>query len=638
MVANSAWVDVEDKCRGRVEMRDLDEEYKPGSKFDLHFSTNDAANVSFVAVDSAMYILNNKYRLAPRKVFEAMNSYDLGCFYGGGAKSSDVFMDAGLSFLSDVDVSGFRQDYTCTKRVERQRREIRLQDQFSGILSEYSGLRLRKCCQAGISKNLMSLSCEQRAEHVRESDCRQVFRRCCEHTLEDRRTKPRNKGLGRSQVDPDVVDIGEQPFDEVSVHVRSAFPQSWLWETFSAGQAGNHRITSDIPDSITTWEIQAVGMFENQGFCVEEPKKMKVFRPFFLSMNLPYSVKRNEQMIVKVTLYNYSPQTVSVLVYMKKAEGLCSSLESRDNAETLTVSANGAQSIDLTLVPLVVGSIPIHVFAFSHSGSQTDAILKHLRVLYEGNVEQKEWSIALSSKEKRSIEILERPPTNVVPDARNYLYIKPTGTILGNAVENSLSAAGIDKLIRVPTGCAEQTAMHMAPTVFAVEYLDQTEQWLSLTAERKDEALSHIETGYSRILGFKKDDGSYGVWLTHPSSTWLTAFIVKIFSIVKVYLSVNERIVSESVSYLIRAQKSDGHFEDPHPVLMKVMQGGVGGAEGEVSLTAFVAVALQHFLNAFPQSINPSPAKLVGHAAQIGSKEGGLYAGIYFEIQIQIQF
>ncbi|XP_078272137.1 complement C4-like [Rhinoraja longicauda] len=609
IVANSVWIDVEDKCRGRVEMKDLDEVYKPGSEFDLHFSTNDGANVSFVAVDSAMYILNNKNRLTPRKMFEAMNSYDLGCSYGGGAKSSEVFMDAGLSFLSDVDVSGFRQDDTCKKGIERQRRGIPLDDEFSSILSGQRGGRLRKCCLDGAAKILMPLDCRQRAQRVADSWCREVFMACCEHKMGKRRNQTKVE-LGRSRVDTAVVVLDKQIFDESSVHVRSHFPQSWLWETFAAGQAGDHRITSNIPDSITTWEIQAVGMFENKGFCVEEPKKMKVFRPFFLAMNLPYSVRRHEQVIVKVTLYNYLQQSVKVAVYMKDAEGLCSSLGSRENAATLEVPGKAARSIDLTLVPLAVGSLPVHVFAFRHGGGHTDALLKHLRVLYEGKVEQKESSIVLNAKVKRSIEILERPPTNVIPDARNYLYVKPTASILGNAVENALTPAGIDKLITEPMGCAEQTAMHMAPTVFAVEYLDQTEQWISLAAERKDEALSLIEKGYTRILVFKKDDGSYGAWKTRPSSTWLTAFIVKIFCIVKRHVAVNEKLVFQSVSYLIRAQRDDGHFDDPHPLLMKAMQGGVGGTESQVTLTAFVTVALQHFLNTFLQPNSPNIAKL----------------------------
>ncbi|XP_072115083.1 complement C4-A-like [Mobula birostris] len=621
MVANSVWIDMEDKCKGRVAVKNPDDEYKPGSKLDLHFSTNGAADVAFVAVDSAMYILNNRNKLTPRKVFEAMNSYDLGCFYGGGLKSADVFLDAGLSFLSNVDVSSHRDEYSCANKVRRQRRALNIQQRYSDKLNEYSDDRLRKCCLDGLTNILMDYSCQERAQRVQDRSCRQAFQTCCYHKTAQQEPYERIHVMlmspGRAAKDPTVIDANSLPseefIDEGSLTVRSAFPQSWLWETFSAPREGDYKISSHIPDSITTWEIQAVGMFESKGFCVEEPKKLKVFQPFFLAMTLPYSVRRNEQLIVKVTLYNYLPQDVTVLVYMKEAEGLCTSFTSQEEGRRLSVPANSARSVDFPMVALVVGNIPINVIAVGQSYAHSDAILKYLQVLYEGIVEVKESNIVLNPRERRSIEIMELEPTNVVPDADNFLYMLPSATVLGPAVENSLDPDGIDKLIKVPTGCAEQTAMHMAPTVFAVEYLDQSDQWLSLSAQRKDEALRHIETGYSRILGYMKDDGSYGTWKNSPSSTWLTAFIVKIFSIVEHHIIVNQEIVYKSVSYLIKVQKSDGSFEDPHPVLVKAMQGGVGGAEGNLPLTAFVTVALKHFLQSFLQS-NVAAASVVSES------------------------
>ncbi|XP_067830198.1 complement C4-A-like [Heptranchias perlo] len=597
IVANSVWIDVEDQCEGRIEIKDHNTTYEPGGAFDLQFSTNDAANVSFVVVDSAVYILNNKNKLTPRKVFQAMNSYDLGCFYGGGANSVGVFMDAGLSFISDVDVSSIREEYSCNTEVRRQRRALNLQHQYTGKLNEYADHRLRKCCMDGMTEILMRYSCQKRAKRVKEKECRLVFHACCDYGVELRK----NQSLKVESIARSSVDVDEQFFDETSIHVRSEFPHSWLWKTSEVLSEGNHKIRNYIPDSITTWEVQAVGMFANKGFCVAEPKTLKVFKPFFISVKLPYSVKRNEQLDVRAILYNYLPQDLEVYIYMREAEGLCSPATSRENARNVIVRANSATSVQFAIVPLVIGNIPINVIAFSKTNGYSDAILKHLRVLAEGIIKTEELSIPINPKARSAYEIQEEPPSNLVPDADNYLYIRASGTIMGEAVENSLTAAGIDKLIRVPTGCAEQTAMHMAPTAFAVHYLDQSDQWLHLKAERKDEAVFHIETGYNRILGYKKDDGSYGAWKTYPSSTWLTAFIVKILSIVRNQIVVNDKLIQESVAYLIRGQKSSGRFEDPHPVMARDMQGGVGGAESNVSITAFVTIALHHSLAAFRQ-------------------------------------
>ncbi|KAL0174704.1 hypothetical protein M9458_030672, partial [Cirrhinus mrigala] len=59
---------------------------------------------------------------------------------------------------------------------------------------------------------------------------------------------------------------------------------------------------------------------------------------------------------------------------------------------------------------------------------------------------------------------------------------------------NCLNLEGIDKLIQLPTGCAEQTMVKMSPAIHAMRYLDATKQWLSLRAERRDEAQSMIQT------------------------------------------------------------------------------------------------------------------------------------------------
>uniref|UniRef100_A0A4W3HCE1 Complement C4-like n=1 Tax=Callorhinchus milii TaxID=7868 RepID=A0A4W3HCE1_CALMI len=567
MVANSLWVDVKDECEGKIEVKEMDQRHAPGSDLNVILSTDDAADVAMVAVDSAVYIVNNKYKLTARKVFEAMNSYDLGCYYGGGANTVGVFMDAGLTFLSDVAKSEFR--YSCEEDARRQKRSLDVQKEYTNKLNQYTEPRLRKCCTDGLTKIPMRYSCGRRVERVRERRCRAVFLLCCQYGIELRR----NQSLNVRSVARSLPLEFEEFFDETSIHVRSIFPHSWL-------------LSARIPDSITTWEIQAVAMFDNKGFCVAESKKLTVFQEFFISMRLPNAVTRNEQVDVRVILYNYLAQDIQVFVYMRGADGLCSPATSKDEARVITVRRNSAHSLGFPIVPLVAGNIPIHVVALSTSG-QRDALLKHLRVGFPSCV---------FVSVRRSHDINTETPLNQVPDTESYLYIKARGDLMGESIENSLSPEGINRLIRVPTGCAEQTAMHLAPTVYAVEYLDQSQQWLHLPSERKDQALANIKTGYTKILEYQKADGSYGTWKETPSSVWLTAFMVKILSIARKHIIVNDMFIHKSVSYLINAQNSSGHFEDPHPVMAREMQGGV---ESLVSMTAFVTIALQHSLDSY---------------------------------------
>lgn len=62
-------------------------------------------------------------------------------------------------------------------------------------------------------------------------------------------------------------------------------------------------------------------------------------------------------------------------------------------------------------------------------------------------------------------------------------------------MKNVLSPETVANLIVLPKGCLEQTMVRLAPTVFAVRYLDLSEQWFELPAGHRDDALDKIEQG-----------------------------------------------------------------------------------------------------------------------------------------------
>ncbi|XP_024064059.2 complement C4-B-like [Terrapene carolina triunguis] len=114
--------------------------------------------------------------------------------------------------------------------------------------------------------------------------------------------------------------------------------------------------------------------------------------------------------------------------------------------------------------------------------------------------------------------------------------------------------------------------IYMAPGLYAMHYLDETEQWTQLKPERKQEGLEHLRVGYERILTFRKPDGSYGAWLHRASSTWLTAFVVKVLALSRQYQAVDNAGIRESVTWLLGNQQADGSFRDPQPVIHRDMQ------------------------------------------------------------------
>ncbi|XP_026567451.1 cobra venom factor-like [Pseudonaja textilis] len=74
----------------------------------------------------------------------------------------------------------------------------------------------------------------------------------------------------------------------------------------------------------------------------------------------------------------------------------------------------------------------------------------------------------------------------------------------------------------------------------------------------------------------------------------LTAYVVKVFAIAaKMVKDISHEIICGGVRWLIlNRQQPDGVFRENAPVIHGEMLGGIQGAEPEVSLTAFILVAL----------------------------------------------
>ncbi|NWW35125.1 CO4 protein, partial [Panurus biarmicus] len=615
IIADSVWVDVMDVCEGKV----LPKLVASVVAFQNALRNGVLAEQGQAWDNKVRHVLciekgvirshAKRYSLERfQVVFNAMNSYDLGCSAGGGANNIQVFTDAGLAFISDTIRSRIREGYKCHQGTRRQKRSLDFQKKITEIGIRYQNASLLKCCQDGMKLNRMRFSCAKRLTKVSGSqECRNVFLDCCEKATALRKQAQRRNTKPCSY----FAEYNEQEelFDETSVSLRSYFPESWWWSFEEIESPGKHSIKNFAPDSITTWEVQAISISPEKGFCVADPHTFAVFKDFFVSLRLPYSVRRHEQLEIKAVVYNYLPNDLQVVtVKMDAVKGLCTAeTTARAVQLPLLAKANSATPAFFSVVPLIVGEIPITIIAFDQDSGHSDSIRKNLKVVAEGVLQREEETICINSGLKSHTVDLNRP-SDMVPGSDSHLLVSLKGSIMDESVENCLSPSGVEKLIQVPKGCAEQTMVTMAPAVYAIEYLDASKQWVNFNPERKQEAIGMIEKGYIRLLEFQKEDGSYGAFKTTPSSVWLTAFIVKVLTRSREYFSIQDSHISNSISYLVNQQQADGSFHDHHPVMHRTMQGGINSAEEDLAMTAFVTIALQQTLRVYP---SPDVARVI---------------------------
>ncbi|XP_075268481.1 complement C3 isoform X2 [Opisthocomus hoazin] len=608
IVADSVWVDVKDTCMGTLVVKGATEAdnrvHEPGTPMRLRIEGDHNAHVGLVAVDKGVFVLSKKNKLTQSKVWDTVEKSDIGCTPGSGRDNVGVFTDAGLSLVTSVKiVTPQRSEVQCPQPAKRKRRSLQLAEWKGTKAAEYMDKALRKCCEDGMKENPMGHSCEHRTSYIQDGEaCIRAFLDCCNYIKGIRNQKQRifSLELARSQADDDFL------ADE-DITSRSLFPESWLWQVEQLIEKPNELGISTktqtvyLKDSITTWEVLAVSLSQTKGLCVADPYEITVMKEFFIDLRLPYSVVRNEQVEIRAILYNYWTHEITVRVELMHNPALCSASTSKERyQQILKLKPQSSWAVPFVIVPLQLGLHDVEVKAAVRGSFVADGVKKKLKVVPEGmRLEKTVKVVELDPKTKGVAGVQEEKVraanlSDIVPNTESETKVSIQGNPVSILVEKSIDGIKLKHLIVTPAGCGEQNMIGMTPTVIATHYLDSTLQWESFGVDRRSEAINLIKKGYTQQLAFRKPDSSYAAFKNRASSTWLTAYVAKVFALAIKLVDIEPEVICGAVKWLIlEKQKPDGIFQEDGPVIHKEMVGGYHGAEPEVSLTAFVLVALQ---------------------------------------------
>ena len=105
-------------------------------------------------------------------------------------------------------------------------------------------------------------------------------------------------------------------FPETQGHVAGFLSSHWAaaaqpritahgCPSFRSDPSGEETLSVQVPDSITSWVGEAVGLSPGRGLGIAEPTLLKTFKPFFIDFTLPPYVVRGEQAKIPLSIYNY---------------------------------------------------------------------------------------------------------------------------------------------------------------------------------------------------------------------------------------------------------------------------------------------------------------------------------------------
>ncbi|XP_062866790.1 complement C3-like [Trichomycterus rosablanca] len=623
VVADSTWVDVMDTCMGTLKLTVKDKNQKPSSNFEpseefkLDVTGDPGAKVGLVAVDKAVFVLN-KNRLTQTKVWDIIEKHDTGCTVGSGKDSMGVFFDAGLMFESDkAGGTQSRTDLKCPSPPKRKRRAQSLLQMTQTLSGKYSG-EIKKCCIDGMKQNKLGYSCEQRATYITDgAECVQAFLQCCKE-MEKNKKKQENTELMLARTEEDDDDF----LSEDEITTRTQFPESWLWEDITLptckGKCETTSLTMNknyMKDSITTWQLLAISLSKTHSICVADPLEVVVSKSFFVDLRLPYSAVRNEQIEIKAILHNYSRKKQRVKVNFLETPNICSGASKKGKYTTIVyVDSMSTRAVPYVIIPMEIDEFTIEVQAMTPEF--VDGVRKTLKVVAEGELVEKvvlneELNPSKAAGGIQRVEVRGSEPDGRIPKTPANTYIIVSGQEISQTIEQAISGDFMGRLIVQPHGCGEQNMIFMTLPLIATHYLDSTNQWEFVGMQRRSEAVKHIKTGYDQELAYRKPDGSYGAWIHHPSSTWLTAYVAKVFALASDIIAVQDDVLCSALKWLILiGQMPDGMFKDSAPVIHGEMVGDVRGKDADASLTAFVLIAMQEGSSLCEKSVASLPGSM----------------------------
>uniref|UniRef100_A0A480DIY3 C3 and PZP-like alpha-2-macroglobulin domain-containing protein 8 n=2 Tax=Sus scrofa TaxID=9823 RepID=A0A480DIY3_PIG len=277
-VADSLQFAVETFFENQVSLTYSTNKTQPGEVIDLRVRAARGSCVCVAAVDRSVYLLRSGFRLTPAQVFQELEDYDVSDAFGV-SREDGPFWWAGLTARRRRRSSIFPWPWSITKD--------------SGFAFAETGLV--------VMTDLVSLNHRQ------------------------------DGGLYTDEVVPAfqphtgslMAAVSSRQPPRTEKRKRTFFPETWIWHCLNISDAsGEETLSVQVPDSITSWVGEAVGLSAERGLGIAEPTLLKTFKPFFVDFTLPSHVVRGEQAKIPLSIYNYMDTCAEVYVKFSVPKGI----------------------------------------------------------------------------------------------------------------------------------------------------------------------------------------------------------------------------------------------------------------------------------------------------------------------------
>ena len=375
-----------------------------------------------------------------------------------------------------------------------------------------------------------------------------------------------------------VSHASASPLEPAAPHIRSYFPEAlYINPEILTDASGNATISIPIADSITTWRMAMLASTQS-GALGTGTGSLKVFQDFFVDLDLPVTLTQGDRVSIPVAIYNYSGKSGSVTLKLQPDPDAWYSLANDTPDKIVSVESGRVGSSQFTLSANRIGKFKLTLSA--HMDGHDDIVVRDIEVIPNGREQDLVFNGRLESAPAASVRHQLDFPADSIPDATSVLVRLYPGP-LSQVIE------GMDSILRMPSGCFEQTSSSTYPNVLALDYMKRTKK---LTPEVHAKAEGYIANGYQRLLTFEVPGGGFSWFGQAPANKILTAYGLMEFNDMSKVSDVDPRLIERTRDWLARQQQPDGSWK---PDTSFINEGATNRYNSDVlRITAYIAWSL----------------------------------------------
>ena len=323
--------------------------------------------------------------------------------------------------------------------------------------------------------------------------------------------------------------------------VRTDFRETISWTPqFKTGADGTGIVTFFLSDAVTSFRVFSEGV--GAGVAGRDETVFDSKLPFSMSVKLPVEVSAGDRIDVPLTLTNERDSGLDVDVKATFGD-LVTAKGDVGGTKSLAKNARDANfySLDVTGIS---GTTKV---SFSAAGDGLkDEFERELVVVPRGFPIEEGFAGTVKDKVIHSVDTGAATAGSIEASVR--LYPSPTATLI----------AGLEGMLREPSGCFEQTSSTNYPNVMIVSYLERNNIAAPEILERSKQLM---ESGYNKLVGFETKEKGYEWFGGAPGHEALTAYgLLEFMDMKAVYGGVDDAMILRTGEWLKARRDGKGGY------------------------------------------------------------------------------